>query len=908
MATQRGRDLGKGDWAIVFGMALAAWACPALPAEDLTFENRIARLSIASNGRASELVDKRTGRNWLTGSPPSFSYVKCKGKVHPVTAVTRDGEALRMVYGRSGVTARCRLTARGRYFVIELLEVRGEGIEELCLAQLGVRITKNVGGWLNVRWDDEYAVCLLGLSDRVNTGGLRALLYPEFGMKGQAAAIIAAPKDRLLDVIQEVERDGKLPCPTLGGRWAKRSEDVRRGYFFSDVTEANVDETIAHAKLGRFAYLMTYSGTWSKSLGSYPINTRYFPRGEASLKAMVDKIHAAGLKAGLHMLTSFVSKHDPLVRPVPDPRLLSDAATTLSTDVDDKARELHVTTVPEAFPRKAAYYGSHRQGFDVLVGREIVRYGRIGGPDGRRLLECTRGAYGTRPAAHQAGAKARHLTERYGCYLVDLRTDLKDELAERIAGLVNRCGFDMIYFDGGECNGANGPYWYWVSQQQMAIWKRFEREVLVQGSGGTPWTWHIFARGCCDDFAAVAPKQYLDYHKIRDSWRHYHRSFMPAELGWWGFLADQPHHPATGPDEVECYAARMLALDAPVSLETHLSSLKQNGRTQELLTLLGRYEDLRLSGAVPAAVRQTLLRGEWHLEDGDGRPALRPVRYETRRLAAGDAAEMTNAFAAQPIRFRLRAVPGLAEPGEKTNRTLVPAATATALPLPAAQDPMPGAAVRRMTLAEPADLRKHRALAVTLRVDSPAPPAGRPCAVLNIQLESTAHRYRDHYVDLSFTGERTIVLPEPTTHRMLAEFRPAHAAYPFKQAMYGFDYGRIVGVNFRWMRVEKSPPVRCAVLRVEALAESDTVLANPRVTVGPARVALPVELKTGDYAECWGPGPVRVFDRNGGLLATVNPSAAVGKVPAGRYEVRLTAARPGSAKLTMISVGDPLRW
>ena len=895
--------------AVAAGLLIAVLCAPAARgAEEIAFENGQARLTISADGRATSLADKPAGRPWLVDKPPSFSFVKRRGAFHDATRIARDGDVLRVVYGTSGVTARLRVTARPRYFVVELLDVTGEDVEQLCLARLGPRITENVAWWLDVRWNDDFAVCLVGLSPRVETGSSRAIVHSEFGMKGEAVAIIAAPTKRLLDIVEEVERDGKLPRATIGGHWAKRSPDVGRGYFFSDVTEANVDETIEHARLGEFTYVMTYSGTWSTSLGSYPINTRNFPRGEASLKAMVDRLHAAGLKAGLHMLTSFVGKNDPLVRPVPDPRLLSDAETALAGDVDAKAAELPVAAVPDGFPREAAYYGAARQGFDVLIDREIVRYGRVGGAGGRSLLQCIRGAHGTKASAHKAGAKVRHLAERYGCYLVDLRTDLKDVLADRVAGVVNRCGFDMIYFDGGECNGANGPYWYWVTPQQMAIWSRFQRDVLVQGSGGTPWTWHIFARGCCDDFAAVAPKEYLDHHKIADSWRHYTRSFLPAELGWWGFLAAAPHQPATGPDEVECYAARMLALDTPVSLETNLSALKQNGRTRELLALLGRWERLRLSGKVPAAVREKLRQGEWHLVEIDGKPAFRPVRYDTRRVEAGQTVTLTNAFAAQPLAFRLQAAPTLAQPGEKANLTLIGGEAPLAVPAPDAKAPMPGALVGRVELPKPANLLNHRALAVRLRVDAPAPPAGQPCAVLNVQLESTGQRYRDHYVDLDFTGERTIVVPEPNTRRMLPEFRPAHAAYPFKQAMYGYDYGRIVAVNLRWMRRPTDAPGACSVVRVEALAETAAVLAEPQLAVGEAGLKLPVELKAGDYAESWAAGPVRLFDRNGAALRSVQLEAPAPRVPAGRYTLRLTAARPAAANLTVITLGDPVPW
>ena len=48
---------------------------------------------------------------------------------------------------------------------------------------------------------------------------------------------------------------------------------------------------------------------------------------------------------------------------------------------------------------------------------------------------------------------------------------------------------------------------------------------------------------------------------------------------------------------------RMLALDSAVSLETTLDALKANGRTEEMLKLLGEYEQLRLGERSTRAVR-----------------------------------------------------------------------------------------------------------------------------------------------------------------------------------------------------------------------------------------------------------------------------------------------------------------
>jgi hypothetical protein len=675
-----------------------------------------------------------------------------------------------------------------------------------------------------------------------------------------------------------------------------------------DLTEANADQTIRCAKLGGFEYIMTYDSTWSASLGSYPINTKNFPGGEVSLKSTVDKCHAAGLKVGLHFLTSFVGKNDPLVRPRPDPRLLKDDQATLATDIDEKATEIAAMGSLASFPTEGAFYGDNKAGFDVQIDDELIQYRAIGGSATNTLLRCTRGFAGTRAAPHRAGAKIHHLVERYGCYLADLHTTLKGEISERIAGIINRCGFDMVYCDGGECNMANGPFWYWVGQQQDDVCRRVTRELLVQGSGGTAWTWHWFSRGACDDFAAVAPKQYLDYHKIADSWTSYTQNFMPAELGWWGFLADEPSHPATMPDEVEYYAVRMLALDTPVSLETNLAALQRNGRTQQILPRLGECERLRLGGTVPKAVREKLRTGEWHLARVNDRPAFLPIRYDTRRVMVPGALSVTNPFGTQPVRLRLQAVPTLAAAGDPANRVLLNAEPARELSLPAATAPMPGAPAWQTSFAQPLDLLHHRALAVQLRVDGPAPAAGSPAAVLNVQLEAGGKTYRDHYIDLDFRGAKTVVLPEPTTERMLPEFRPAHANYAFKAAMYGFDYGHIVALHLRWMRLPAGEPVRCSVVKVEALAESETTLQHAELVWGDKTLVIPADLKTGDYAEFEGEGPLRVFDRQGVLLASFEAARDLPLWQAGENPVSIRAAGPAGVKLTAITVGAPLSW
>jgi hypothetical protein len=883
--------------ALAFVLAIAF--LNAAHGEDFVFETSAARLVIGSGGAAISLIEKENGKEQLLPAGLPFAVVSKHGRLFPATAVLRSGSLYHVMFGSSGIAADYRITASAEYIVLELVAVQGDGVEQIKMLQLSTPLARAGGALLGVRWNDEFSVALIGLSELVDTKvagpTMSASVYSAFSMQGQRVAFIAVPTSQFLNTVQKVERDFQIPSATIGGAWAKLSRDVRTSYLFTDLTESNADETIRYAKMGGFGYILVYASTWATSLGSYPINLTSFPHGEAGLKSVIDRCHAAGLKVGMHMLTSFVGKNDPLVRPKPDLGLLKDGQGTLSTNLSAQATELVMTSTPTGFP--------------------IIHCNQINGP---KVLQCVRGFAGTRAGVHKGSAKIQRLAERDGAYLADLRSPLAGTIADRVAGVINRAGFDMIYFDGGELNSANGPPWYWLGVQQSQIFARSKRDLLVQGSGSTDWTWHFYSRGTCDDFSAVAPKQYLDYHKI-PLWQMYHNNFLPAELGWVGFLQDSPDHPATTPDELEYYAVRMLALDSPVSLETSLSSLKANGRSEEMLKLLAEYEQLRLSGAVPQSVRQQLAQGEWHMT---GRGEFHPIRYDAQRTAIPGAITVNNVFQNQPLNFRLQVVPELAASHDPANIPLFRRQPAVEVRDPDAQDAMPGALAKRFELSKAVqnqgtvfmvgpsdrtpskalDLTTHRALAVQLEVEGPVPASGE-IPVLNIQLEAGGPTYRDYYIDLDFRGTRTVILPEPGTSRMLAEFPPAYLNYPFKAAMYSFNYANVVALNLRWMRYSKGSGVQCRIGSVEALAERSSVLKDLEISSAAVKISIPGDMETGDYAEYWDPGPVRVFDRNGVLLRTV-PATHAPMVRAGGNRLTVTASGPGSVKLTAITLGN----
>ena len=884
----------KSGMRLTLGLALAFAFANATWAQDFVFETSMTRLVIQSNGTTSSLIEKKNEKEQLQPAGLPFAVVRKGGRIFPATAVERRGALFHVAFGTSGVSADYRITATAEYIVVELAAIQGDGIEKIQMVQLSTPLVNAGGPFLNVLWDNEFAVSLMGLSQRVDTriaGHVTsASVYPGFSMQGERVAIIAVPTARFLEVVQKVEHDFQLPSPTIGGAWAKLSTDVRTSYIFTDLTEANVDEMIRYAKIGGLRYILINSSSWSASLGSYQINPKNFPHGEAGLKSVVDKCHAAGLKVGMRMLTSLVGKDDPLVRPKPDPGLLKIDQGSLATDMSAETTEL--TAVPGAaaspFPTGPA---------DFLIDNEIVHCNQM---NGTKLLQCQRGFTGTKPVPHMAGASVKRLAENWGSYLVDLRSPLAGAISDRISGLINRVGFDMIYFDGGGAIPAQGTAsWYWAGVQQAQIWQRSKRDLLMQGSGTTNWLWHLIARGTCDDLASVAVKQYLDYHKIADDWTLYHNNFVPVDLGWVGILNDTPNYPATTPDELEFHAVRMLALDAPIGIQTYPGQLEANGRTEEMLSILGAYEQLRLSGAVPAAVLQKLAHGEWHMTAPG---VFHPIRYDPQQLSIPAEAVVNNEFEVQPLKFRLQVTPKLAPNGDPANIRLLQQVSPGPIQAPGAQNAMPGALAQRIGFSTPLDLTSHRALAVQLDVEGAEQAPGKS-PVLNIQLDTGGAFYRDYYIDLDFRGLKTVILPEAGTQRMLPEFRPAASNYSFKAATGPFNYEHVDALNLRWMRFASGSGIRCYLKFVEALQERPNTLSNIEVSAGASKIMIPGTLQTGDYAEYWGEGPIRIFDKNGFLLRTA-PAYQTPTLTSGANNLVIKASGSGTVKMTAITLGN----
>ena len=264
------------------------------------------------------------------------------------------------------------------------------------------------------------------------------------GLEDGSAAVFGCPAELILDFIERVEYENELPHPTINGVWAKKADENRESYLFIDYSEDSVDDAIDYARAGGFGYIMVYSGVWSSTNGSYLVNTRNFPNGREGLKRAVDKIHAAGMHAGVHTLDRVVSKSDPLIHPIPPEGLLTrrENRRILERDIESFETFIPITSSPKGLLDKA---GKHRHySRDLRIGNEIITYDDIQAEPPYGFTGCTRGAYGTIPAEHRAGDAIDNLAEFIGFFEPDVESELYDRVARNLGNVIDYYGFDMI--------------------------------------------------------------------------------------------------------------------------------------------------------------------------------------------------------------------------------------------------------------------------------------------------------------------------------------------------------------------------------------------------------------------------------------------------------------------------------
>ncbi|HOJ75485.1 MAG TPA: hypothetical protein PL151_18290 [Phycisphaerae bacterium] len=944
-------------------LILAFVFTPASPADSagLSFENELAQLSLNEAGEVVRLADRQSGVDYVDrSSGGKLAFATIEGKSHPVTrAQALDEGRIRLTFGETGATAEMRIMAAKRYFVLELLSASAEKATSIDLINLPLTL-KGVP-------EEPMAACALALNLQTNVfalpqaaSRLQATAYAKLGYAGAKVAILLCPQAQLRDVMKEVVAAAdELPQTRIGGPWALDAPDNRGSYILEctgKVGEAEIDRWIRMLRELGISQLDFHCGQ-SFRFGDYTPNPEVFPRGMDSVRAVTGKLHDAGMLAGFHTYAFFIAKNSPFVTPVPNPGLAHERTFTLAEALPADAT---VVPVRESTADVSAVTGFFVPNSATLrIGDELIIFKGCNKQAPFGFVECQRGAYGTKPAAHPVGAKVQHLKEMFGLFVPDPDSQLFLDVIDRTATVYNDGGFDMIYLDaldGSYVLGGHEWAWYYGSKFVFELAKRLKKPALFEMSTFHHHLWYVRSRMGAWDCPARGPKPFIEMHRVVN--RNCRNMFLPPHLGWWAiFDWDGIQPERTTSDVIEYLGCKCIADGCGLSFPVGFTpdAYDRSPTIRRLGKIVRAYEDLRRTNAVPESVRQRLgTPGEeftlcMPTEPGSAsdRPVFRPVRYDKHKLTEiapdGNTWTVTNRFGAQSARLRIEALLSAADYNARESVVIEDFASTAAF------DQRQAAEGVSLQVEEVNDWGRGVVRLVSTRAGESGGTwamAGRKHApllnlankglgfwvhgdgrgqLLNVQVKSPLHAYGgvcDRYVKIDFEGWRYIELIEPESDGILERgwpYMPPMAEWPkhgsglitFAYPAFHIHvmYDQIESVNLWCGELPVGRSV-CQLSPIKAIPLRPCTLRNPSVTIGGRTITFPVELKSGQYLEFTSLDDCKVFGPKGEELATVKPAGDVPELAPGENRIAFRTQRDDGprprAMVTVISQGDPL--
>ena len=577
-------------------------------------------LTISAAGQLSEMTDPATKKNYLaTGENALLLKIRVDNHwEEPAKAVfnVKSG-MISLTYPLSKITAEVKVVPQKSYLSFRLTKLSDrERVSAVVWGPFPMTIKQTIGEVVGIVREEKYAIGLQALNPKTlggilkNEGGSdgsrgdaavrqpygssiqaysldrskpRRLSvwndqYPDMPVVpipgettiGSAIALFGCPEDQVLEHVGAIELAEGLPHPMINGVWLKQSPETGRAYLISDFNESNIGEMLAFTNQAGLVSLY-HEGPF-QSWGHFILDPKSFPNGNAGMKACVDKATKAGLRIGVHTLSTFINTNDPYVSPIPDKRLSVTGASLLSENITASSTEIPVES--DQYFKNIKPSTLHA----VRIGEEIIRFREVKANVPYKLLDCQRGVYGTRAMPHAKGEHAGMLFD-YPYNTLFPNFELQQEMAGNLGRFFNETGVSHMDFDGHEGCMSSGEGDYAIQAFADKVFRETRHTLMNGTSRSSHYYWHI-----CHYWNWGEPW----YGGFRESQGDYRlenqplleRNYMPNMLGW--FLLS----PTTGTEDIEWMMARAAGYHAGFALVARYNSLQKNPNTTKLLSLI----------------------------------------------------------------------------------------------------------------------------------------------------------------------------------------------------------------------------------------------------------------------------------------------------------------------------------
>ena len=679
---------------------------------------------VTETGRIRSFRDLNTGSEFLPGgSNPSLLTLRVGGRdLEPLSADGGGSGSLLTLGYENGLEAEVRIVTRPTHATLELVSVSDSAAIEIAIwGPYPTTIGKTIGETVGVVRGEDFAMGLQALNPKTLGGypwnendampqldifesgdysdlseeGKRYVLYrveaakpdtfgstlqayarnrgkervipnwghesytvaplSDGGVLGSRIALFGSPVDEALATVGAIEVAEGLPHPMIDGEWGKEARSATAAYVILPFSESTLDDAVDVTLEAGLRYL--YHPEPFETWGHFRLGND-FPNDVEGLRAAVQRAEAQGVRVGVHTLSNFITTNDAYVTPLPDPRLARVGTTVLAQDLSATDREIEIRS-PVFFNQ---FENNHLRA--AVVEQEILQYRDVSDTPPWRLLDVERGAFGTQAGAHEAGDPIGKLADHaYRVFLTD--ADLGREVAMNLAQLFNETGLRQISFDGLEGNRSTGLGNYGEILFTMAWYDALSEDIrehfIADASRTSHYFWHLYSRMNWGEPWYAGFRESQTEYRLKNQ-AYFRRNMMPGMLGWFRM------QPETSVEDIEWMLARSAAFDAGYAFVTSFEALEENGRSQDILALIGTWEEARMADVFTPGqkLRMEDISNEFHLEAmgeaGWNLFQIHPtvVRYEHRERQPGEPTLETfsfeNGLAEQPLRFIVTAV------------------------------------------------------------------------------------------------------------------------------------------------------------------------------------------------------------------------------------------------------------
>ncbi|MDF2190322.1 hypothetical protein [Paraflavitalea sp. CAU 1676] len=305
---------------------------------------------------------------------------------------------------------------------------------------------------------------------------------------GSSIALWGSPDSTaLMDVVQRIVLNEKLPYPTVNGKWVK----APAAYVPDLLTSGKrYDSTIAYTKRLGFKAISLYDQDFlrpDRGNGGY-IDGRNFEKqpikmtaGNLSHKAFAALASREGIIIGRTPITNSLAPGTMDASPVPSDSLCYQQKRLLARPIS-ATDTIIVVNDPKHLEEIASWEGHCAELNMIRIGKELIHYLGVSDKAPYRLLNVKRGYWKTTPATHQSGDTVYKLqvTINYGYEGLIPNMQLQDEIAKHYADVCAINGLAYFDFDGQEFLFNSGHGYYST--------KRFFRKMFESAAAaGVPY-------------------------------------------------------------------------------------------------------------------------------------------------------------------------------------------------------------------------------------------------------------------------------------------------------------------------------------------------------------------------------------------------------------------------------------